>query len=162
MADSVCRRIVASVELSANDSAEIPDRDLHSTGSRSLGAARDIDGRPAECQSGRWVDTGGAEEHAKVADARVVVVWSMDGLAIHGRRDDVVLVVGEEDDIADDSDCTGYHCKRCSDAGFGGDPCDGDGDDGGESVWWNGEELCLPGAVAEGDDDCWLELVSKG
>ena len=154
--DSIRRRVIASVELCANDSAEVPNRDLQSACGRPLRSAGHIHGRPAEGERSGWVDAGGAEEHAEVTDAGVVVMWSMDSLAFDGGRDDVVFVVGKEYDVADDGDCAGGDCEGCADPRFGGDPRDCDGDDGCKGVWGDGEELSLVGAVAEGDDDCWL------
>ena len=162
VADSVPWSIVASVELRSNDGAEVADRNLHPTCGCPLRSTGHVHSGPSKCECSCRVDAGGAKEDAEVADAGVVVMWSVDGLAFDGGCDDVVFVVGEEDDVADDGDCAGCNCEGCSNSRFCGDPRDGDGDNGCEAVRWNGEELCLVGAVAEGDDDCGLGDVSRG
>jgi len=139
--------------LSTNNSTEIANRDLQTSSYSTLRGTADIHGRPAKYQRNRRIDTSCAEEHADVGYTWFVEDDSL-GLVL------VDVGIGEEDDVADSG------CASCSDdeggadVAFFGDDGDADGQDRGEYVGRDGEELCGCCCVAEVLDDGRLEWVS--
>ena len=160
MTNRVRRSVVASVKLGPYDSAEVADRNLQSTCSGSLGPARNIDGGPAERERYRWVDASGGKEHAEIANAWMVVIWSMHGLACDMCRLDVIFVIGQEDDVTNDGNCARCHCEWCSHSYTCRHRCNQDSQNGCQAIRRDSEQLRLIGTVAKGLDDGWLPLVS--
>jgi len=114
------RRILRSVQLRTNNSAQITNRDLQTSGHSALRGTADVHSRPAEDKSNGGVDASCAEEHADVGYTWFVEDDSL-GLVL------VDVGIGEENDVADSG------CASCSDdeggadVAFFGDDGDADG-----------------------------------
>lgn len=89
MAHHVPRTIRRPVQLRANHSAHIPNRDLHRVGGGALRLPAHVDGGPGQGKGYGGVDSGCGKEGADV------------GLAGFGCG----VGVGEENDVADYGDC---------------------------------------------------------
>ena len=107
--------------------AQVADSDLQGVGSGALGLAADVDGGPAEGQGDGWVDACGGEEGADVGDAGSLS-W---------------VLVCEEDDVADDGDGGEAGDEDGAALEFLAGDCDGDGQECGQDVWWDRQELCV-------------------
>lgn len=91
MTNNIPRRVTRPIQLRANNSADIPDRNLHGVGGGALRLSADVDGRPGEAEGHGGVDACGGEEGAGVGDAGFVG-W---------------VGVCEQDYVAYDGDCGG-------------------------------------------------------
>ena len=69
MPDDKPRRVLGAIDLRADDSATIPDGNLHRVRHRALRLAADVDGGPGEDEAGGGVDACGGEESADEANA---------------------------------------------------------------------------------------------
>lgn len=79
MTQEIPRRRLSPVQLRAQHSAQIPNRDLHGVGDAALRLARDVVRRPRKHDGHGRVDACGGEEGAQVRDA-----W-----AVLGKEEDV-------------------------------------------------------------------------
>ena len=140
------RRILRSVQLCPNDSAEVADRNLKTSRNSTLCRTTDVDGRPTKDKSNGRVDSCCTEEHAYVG-----YTWFIEdgGLGL------VLVDVGvcEEDYVADCSCACSSNDEGGADVAFLGDDGDADGQDRGENVWRHSEELGCCCGVAEVLDD---------
>lgn len=91
MTQNISRRGVWPVKLGTEHSTEITNGNLHCVRCCTFGLARYVDGRPAKHKRDGWVDADRSEKGANVGDA-----WARIG-----------VLVGEQDDVPDDSDGRG-------------------------------------------------------
>jgi len=114
------RRILRSVQLRTNNSAQITNRDLQTSGHSALRGTADVHSRPAEDKSNGGVDASCAEEHADVGNA-----WFVEDDGFGLVRVDVS--VGQEDDVADRGGAGCSDDEGGADVAFFGDDGDADG-----------------------------------
>lgn len=146
VAHKVPRAVVGAVQLRAEHSTQVSNRDLHGVGHGALRLARDVDGRPREGERRRRVDATGCEKGAHVRDS-----WATGWVA-----------VGEQDDVADGSKGGRSGDKRSALVQALGEGGNGQCREEGEGVWRNGEQLGIGSCVAQGFDDTWLDSRSVG
>lgn len=140
MANPIPRRPLRSVELRSHHRSQIPNANLHRRCCRPLRLPGYVVRRPRKPQSCRWIYAGGSEERAYVGYCGV----------FGGIR------VGEKQNVANDADGRGDDDERSADVVPFGGHGDDDGEDRGEGVRRDREELRAGGCVAEIFDDGWL------
>lgn len=123
-----------AIQLRPNHRPQIPNRNLQRIRRRALRLPAHIHGWPGQRESDSGVDARGGEEDADVAYAG----------AFGG------VFVGEEDGVADYGGEGGGDDEGGAAVVALGDDGVGDGEEGGEGVGGDGEELGGGGGVAEG------------